>query len=165
MEKARPRWWGRAPSALISQTRQYDGGCGRRFPGTVISSTGAGARFAEKEKSTPTAWLPVFSDRCESKAHPERSCRPNRPVMLVQKFSCVSISSLEISIEKNTTFVNIMQEEFSVFHKFFIFSLDGFRHPALRSAFWRRDARSFLYLPAVLCVFFLSPGKYSLCYT
>ena len=125
----------------------------------------AKARFAEKEKSTPTAWLPVFSDRCESKAHPERSCRPNRPVMLVQKFSCVSISSLEISIEKNTTFVNIMQEEFSVFHKFFIFSLDGFRHPALRSAFWRRDARSFLYLSAVLCVFFLSPGKYSLCYT
>ena len=40
MEKARPIWWERAPSALISQTRQYDGGCGRRSSGTVISSTG-----------------------------------------------------------------------------------------------------------------------------
>ena len=75
------------------------------------------------------------------------------------------ISSLEISIKYYTTPVNITQVEFSVFHKNFTFLPDRFRHPALRSAFLRRGERSFLYPSALLCVFFLSPGKYSLCYT
>lgn len=89
MEKPAPLY-GTGLTAFCFSTSQYG------IAAAAIPAAGPGsyrqraeARFAEKEKSTPTAWLPVFSDRCESKAHPERSCRPNRPVMLVKTISCL----------------------------------------------------------------------------
>ena len=77
------------------------------------------------------------------------------------------ISFLWLHYGEYITPVHIMQEKFSVFHKFLLPLSGKIRHPALRLAFifHMRHARSFLYPIYFLCVFFPSPDKCSLCYT